>query len=313
MRGTMSGVLLLNGSTRDEQSAREFTGIGECVYRILDWEKPLKRQGKPFSCAVILLDFNDYRGGPMAVHMDFLARSAGVRKWVLAFMNVSGAFGAALDKWRLIGNSLKAGLKVLYQHSQLSDLREQILEQVEKDAYKCLIGYRSRKESAEEAASLLGELMEDWEFDPVSSGGLEDAMRGAGKLVLIGRDEPEFWIPPVSLDTGKDLLLFMDCPAPIFYDYYSDCMDAAIATLNGYGWSFKNGLPTCIISNLRYERWRQERFLAGEKEYDYQQLTVWDEYGLPCLHEDYTTERVSQFLSGFDGLEQVCSWLDATK
>lgn len=309
----MAQILLLNGSSLDERVSRERIGATNAEYQVLDWKKPVFLQGKAYSCALIILDFADYAVGPMASQKRFLQNSTGVNQWIVVFMGVSGAFGAAMDKWKGLGYGIKAGLTVLYEHPRLPDLWERVREHIQKDPYRCLIGYYSKKECAENAANLFSQSMDNWEFEAVASENLTESLKGAGKLILLGQDEQEFQIPPVPVDIRKDLLLFLDCKGPVFQEYYRYRMDDAVSTLCSCGWKLSSMPPKCVIGNLQYETWKLYRSRLKEGEQDFHKMAIWDEYGIPYLHKDYTSEKIDSFLSGFDSVGEIRNWLEFAK
>lgn len=309
----MTKILLLNGSRLNEKEARERVGVTDAVYQVLDWEAPVSQQEKTYSHALIVLDFEDYTIGPKAPQKQFLLNSTGAQHWIIVLLGVSGAFGPVTDKWRKLSSGIKAGITVLYEHPRRPDLREQVRAYVQKDPSKCLIGYYSRKEIAEKAASLFSETVDGWEFEAVPSGSLAEGMRGAGKLILLGREEQEFQIPPVPVDTRRDLLLFLDCSGPLFREFYGYRVEGAVLTLCGCGWEFPILPPRYIVGNLQYEMWKLYRSQLKQDEHDFHVLTIWDEFGIPYLHKDYTPKEIDSFLSGFDSVKEVREWLEATK
>lgn len=309
----MDQILLLNGSSLDERASRELTRAINAEYQVLDWSNPVSPEGRSYRHVLVILDFADYTFGPMASQRQFLENSTGVDQWIMVFLGVSGLFGPAMDKWRALSYGMKAGFTILYEHPRMPDLWERVRELIQMNPSKCLIGYYSRKACAENAANLFSEALDDWEFEAVPAERLAESLKWAGKLILIGQDEQEFQIPPVPVDTRKNLLLFLDCKGPLLKDYYSYLAEIAVLTLCSFGWEFPDQLPKHVVGNLQYEEWKLYRSRLKKGEHDFHDLTIWDEFGIPYLHKDYTLEKIDNFLSGFDSVGEIRNWLTLAK
>ncbi len=271
-------------------------------------------EGRPVmaDCVIMVLPYCDVSGGPRKFQADFFRKNREVKRWILLFTNVEGMYGAALSKWRQLNMELAAPMEIL-AGGAFGEFLPSLLDILQKDVKKCIIGYHRDRKQAEEFAQLLSGCIPEWKFEAVLGERLKAAFQKAGKLILFGRNPRDFRFPPIKINANKDLTLVYHCPGCIYENFYRQQCLASIDVLRKEGWDLTQAFSSYLLGNVRYE---QEGILHKKRQEETGNLqeqklhTLWDTYGLPYRSRELEESQISQFWSQFQTVEQIGCWLN---
>ena len=133
----------------------------------------------------------------------------------------------------------------------------------------------------------------------------------AGRYLLFGREERDFCLHPVKIESLWEILLFLDCERDHVYKFYhgDQILKRVVINMKEAGWEISRDFRRFVVSSIFFEEIRSRREQqTGEKEGE--RFIMWDRYGLPLSGKMYTEERMEKFLEQFQAIEKIKSWLE---
>lgn len=287
--------------------AAEYIGFVKGEYLAVDWERPV-HTGAEIPWAV-LMSSRSFHGGPKKYQVEFMEKSRDIRHWIIVILDVPPVFGPIVAKWKQINGRVSAD--ILPETKNGPSVKERLGALLKKDRKKCLVIYKSRKEGAEQLTRLLGSRIKNWTFEAVPGESLPEKAGEAGRYLLLGREERDFWLPPVKTDSLWGILLFLDCERDQVYKFYhgDQILKRAVINMKEEGWEISRDFRRFVVSSIFFEEIRSRREQqTGEKEGE--RFVMWDRYGLPLSGKMYTEERMEKFLEQFQAIKKIEGWLE---
>lgn len=167
-----------------------------------------------------------------------------------------------------------------------------------------LVSSASRDRSTEFAVKVLSELYPNISFELCPMSELAEKGKYARHIIIIGSRPDDFLVPLQDDAYFKLVLLFNNIEqAPVKLVNLQNTKESVISAMNKLGWELPLSFERFYAVSMAYERYYLD-IKKGERTYNEfcsnRRFVMWDRYGLPCLAEDYTEEKIKKFF------ESIC-------
>lgn len=246
------------------------------------------------------------QSGVMGYHREMIRHTSSCKYWMIVVLDENNdifrkQYCAGFDS-ALAGTSVRYGI-LFDDSSTLQETAEAKKEIVDGRPY-CIIATKTSQELAERMETVLSDYMEGWRFS-CHVGLEEDAYKYADVILLVGRTEEDYLIPPTNVNTGRIRIWIEMQKGNMSHRVVQERAERIIERMNDTGWNLGSLKERVFGSCLDYEI-LLAAFHKGEISIETlrtdDRFVIWDSYGLPLPDKAYRdAKKAESFLR-----EQCC-------
>ncbi len=250
--------------------------------------------------------------GGLAYQINFIEKNMNVAQWLIVaytdnprtihrfrdmLHDMPGSFHMVQAGQKETGEVAKliSGVKILHQKS-------------------CLIYSKRPFTGKKSVAALLKAQNPKWKFEICEGNEEEFGERSCemSKVLIIGRSFQDFSIAKPENLESMPLLLYNRAD-----ENWQLCVESerlwqqVRMALCARSWEFPADYPYFYVGSARYEKWRHMESEEADMSFSLlEDFVIWDRFGLPLPHRDYTPEYIHTFLARFDAVERIGAHLE---
>lgn len=242
-----------------------------------------------------------FRNGIMKYHRDMLLHTFGCKRWMIVVVDeVSPVYrkqySAGIDS-ALSGTGIR--YEIIFDDSAKLEETIRVKQELMDARPLCVICTGGDAGLAEDVRSVLAVQNDEWRFE-CHTGLQEDMYRHAEIILIAGRSEEDFMVPPASANTGRVRIWADIGRESAGGARFRDKMRNILRKMNETGWNLGQTENRIYGSCLECELLLTE-LLKGEISVEGlcmdERFVMWDEYGLPLTEKSYgDSDVVMDFL-----------------
>ncbi len=165
-------------------------------------------------------------------------------------------------------------------------------------------------------AGILGKRYPDMLFEVCDGASLAEKSEEARYIIVTGK-QPEHFMVPAPPDSAHRVTLLCDAAddSPVSYINSDRAKAEVLNAMGKTGWNLSMSFPRFFMFSARYEEFYQEAktgVCGYEELLRNRSFVMWNQYGLPCLHEEYTSDNIRDFLKAVCVTDRLFSKTEVT-
>lgn len=252
--------------------------------------------------------FLSLSAGGLKYQSDLVLHNEYIAQWLLLVTSPAITWGL---RDSLVG--VQTPVRILTVDDMTDDEIREVIASVPKIcSKKCLIYSRRSSAGKKTVASFWKEYcLPDWEFETCE--GTEEVLRSKcaviPRIVIMGSILQDFSIQKPDTLEVEPIFLFYPCDRNVQDSMDVERLWASVrSVLAERKWILPQQYGKFYVGSALYEGWAAEK---GSKDFGQMKLVdgfvMWDSYGLPRIHEDYTSENIEKFLGQFHALRDIAA------
>lgn len=231
------------------------------------------------------------RNGFMKYHREMLSRTFSCKRWMIVVVDeMSPAYReqycAGIDS-ALSGTGIR--YEVIFDDSSKLEEAARVKQELIDASPLCVICTGRDAGLAEDVRSVLAAQNDEWRFE-CHTGLREDLYRYAELILIVGRSEEDYMVPPASANTGRVRIWADIGRESAGGARFRDKMRNILRKMNETGWNLGLSENRFYGSCLECELLLTELLkgdISAEGLCKDERFVMWDKYGLPLTEKSY--------------------------